>query len=340
MKHFHCLILLCFLLIVPFAASAQGELLDVVATTTIIADVARNVGGDLVKVSSLIPPDADAHAFQPTPVDAAAIAEADVVLVNGAGLEAFLGGLMEDAAGVQPVVVSNGIELLAFGSHDHEGEVDNGHEHAEAEHMGVLGMTAECGEEEHHAEAEHEDEHEHGGCDPHVWTDPRNVMTWAGNIAEALASADPVNAATYRAKAAEYVEQLTALDEEVTQILGVIPEDKRILVTNHEFFGYFAHAYGFKVVGVVMPGGSTLSEPNLQQLAALIDIITHEGVPAVFAEVSANDQLAEVAARETGINVVTTIYSDSLSAADGPASTYLDYLRYNATVIAEALTEE
>ncbi len=331
------------LLFGSMSVSAQDAPLNVLATTTLIADVARNVGGDLVKVTSLVPPDADTHAFQPSPEDAVLIAEADVLLVNGANLEEFLGSLLENAA-VEPVVVSNGIEMLALGPHDEEAASEEhveGEEHAEAEVVGVLGEEGVCETEaEHEAEAAeeaHEDEHGHGSCDPHVWTNPQNVVVWTHNIADAFAAADSANADTYLANADTYIAQLEALDAEVEEILSAIPEERRVLVTNHEFFAYFAHRYGFEVVGAVITGGSTLSEPDPQALAELIATIEAEGVPAIFAEVSANPQLAEVVAAETGINVVTTIYSESLSEPGGPADTYLNYLRYNARTIADAL---
>ncbi len=336
------LILLLLIALLSVSVSAQDAPLKVVATTTIIADVARHVGGDSVEVTALVPPDADTHAFEPSPEDAVLVAEADVLLVNGAGLEAFLSGLLESAGEVEPVVVSNGIEILALGEHGHQREEHEGEEaHAEAEIVGVLGQEGVC-EEHHEAEATaeaHEDEHEHGSCDPHVWTDPRNAIIWVGNIAEAFAEADPANADTYQANAAAYVEQLEAVDAEVEEILSIIPAERRILVTNHEFFGYFAHRYEFEVVGAVITGGGTLSEPDPQALAELISLIEAEGVPAIFAEVSANPQLAEVVASETGIAVVTTLYSESLSETDGPASTYLDYMRYNAQTIADALSD-
>jgi len=329
-------ILLSFLLTIP--VEAQNQTLKIVATTTMIADAARNIGGDLVEVVSLIPPDSDVHAYDPTPIDTALVAQADVVLVNGAGLESFLGGLMENAASVEPVIVSNRIEILPFGEHPHEEateEAASADDHAE--YLGVLGQDVEC-EVHEEAHEEGEEEHEHGSCDPHVWTDPKNVMIWAENIGEAFAAADPAHGETYRANAAAYIEHLTALDTEVSDILSIIPDERRILVTNHEFFSYFAKAYDFELIGRVIPGGSTLAEPDPQQLADLVTLVRAEGVPAIFAEVSANDRLAEVIANETSINVVTAIYSDSLSAADGPASTYIDYLRYNAQVIAEALS--
>ncbi|MBZ0282321.1 MAG: metal ABC transporter substrate-binding protein [Anaerolineae bacterium] len=318
--------------------AAQTEPLNVVATTTLIADVAKNVGGDWVNVSSLIPAGSDVHAFEPTPQDVLKVADANVVLVNGAGLEVFLGDLVENAADVPIITVSNGIEMLAFGEHHHNEEAVEA-EHEDMEIIGILGEEDVC-EDEHHDEPEAteeaHDEHEHGVCDPHVWTNPLNVKVWATNIAEAFAAADPANADVYRANAEADNAQLDALDAEVVEILSVVPEERRILVTNHEFFGYFAAHYGFEIVGVVIAGGTTLSDTDPQQLAELIQLIADEGVPAIFAEISSTPGLAEVVAQETGINVVTQLYSDSLSSGE-PAGTYLDYLRYNALAIAEAL---
>jgi len=316
--------------------AAQTEPLNVVATTTLIADVAQNIGGEWVNVSPLIPAGSDVHAFEPTPQDVLKVADADVVLVNGAGLEAFLGDLVENAADVPIVVVSNGIEMLPFGEHHHEEEAVEA-EHEDVEIIGILGEEGVC-EDEHHDEPEatEESHDEHGACDPHVWTNPLNVKVWATNIAEAFAAADPANADVYRANAEAYNAQLDALDAEVAEILSAVPEERRVLVTNHEFFGYFAAHYGFEIVGVVITGGTTLNDTDPQQLAELIQLIADEGVPAIFAEVSATPGLAEVVAKETGINVVTQLYSDSLSSGE-PAGTYLDYLRYNALAIAEAL---
>jgi zinc/manganese transport system substrate-binding protein len=353
MKRILTLILLCFLVFIP--AQAQTEPLRVVATTTIIADVARNIGGDLVEVVSIVPPDTDIHAFQPVPQDVALIAQADLVLVNGAGLETFLGGLVENVAEVELVVVSNGVEILAFGGHghDHDEDDDHGHDeddnhtddedgnhhHMRGERIGVLGQDADCGDDDDdhaHEDDDHHD-HDHGDCDPHVWTDPRNVMIWADNIADAFASADPANADTYRANAEAYRAQLVALDAEIEATLSVIPPEARVLVTNHEFLAYFADRYGFEVVATVIPGISTLAEPSPQEVAALIDLIQDEGVSAIFAEVSDPGRLAQVIAADAGEIAVVTLYSDSLSGPDGPAATYIDYLRHNAQAIASAL---
>jgi ABC-type Zn uptake system ZnuABC Zn-binding protein ZnuA len=327
------LVLLILLTVfVSGGAAAQDAPIRVLATTTILADVAQNVAGDLFTVDTLVPADADTHAFEPSTADVARVAEADLLLVVGAGYEAFLGDLLENAGSeaAQVITVSNGVEILGFsGEHEHEGEA----------HIGVLGVDAECDVHEHEGEeAEHSEEgHEHGECDAHVWTDPMNGVIWANNIADAFSTADAANAAAYRANADAYIAQLEAVDAEIERLVAGIPEERRILVTNHEFMGYFAHAYGFEVVGTVLPGATTDAEPNPQELADLIALVQEEGVPAIFAEVSANPQLAEVVAEEAGIAVVTTLYSESLSGSDGRASTYLEYLRYNAQTIAQAL---
>jgi ABC-type Zn uptake system ZnuABC Zn-binding protein ZnuA len=332
------LLLLLVLLSLATMTTAQVQALEVVATTTILADVARSVGGDGVSVTALIPPDADGHAWQPTPEDVLRVARAKLVLVVGAGYETFLGTLIENAAQTPVVVVSNGIEMLPFG--EHADPVD-GAVHDET--IGILGDEGVCEPGHDEAaettpEADPAEEHEHESCDPHVWTSPKNVMVWARNMADAFSAADSVNAAIYQANADAYIAQLEALDTEVCDILAVVPEERRVLVTNHEFLGYFAHEYGFEVVGVIVPGGTTLGENDPQQVADLIAVIRQANVPAIFAEKSAAAGLAETVAQEAGVGVVTTLYSESLSGADGPAATYLDYLLFNAQTIADALT--
>jgi ABC-type Zn uptake system ZnuABC Zn-binding protein ZnuA len=166
---------------------------------------------------------------------------------------------------------------------------------------------------------------------------PLNAAVWAQNVADALAEADPANAEAYAANAAAYIAELEAVDAEIEALVAQIPEESRVLVTNHEFMGYFAARYGFEVAATVLPGGTTGTEVDPQALAELIAFIQAEGVPAIFAEVTANPQLAEIVAQDAGITVVSTLYSESLSDASGPAATYLDYIRYNAQVIVDAL---
>jgi ABC-type Zn uptake system ZnuABC Zn-binding protein ZnuA len=337
---------LIVLAITSFSTAAQDAPLTVIATTTILADVAQNVGGDRVSVSALVPVNADTHAFEATPQDVQRVAEADLVLAVGAGYEAFLGGLMENAAAVPLVIVSNGISMYPFiGEHGHEEDPADA-EHEVAEPLGILGEEGVC-EDEHTAahsddpaatpEAEHaEDEHDHGDCDPHVWTDPANIVIWANNIAAALAERDAANADFYRANAEAYQQQLLAVRDEIAQILSAVPQERRVLITNHEFMSYFARAFGFEVVGVIIPGGTTAAALDPQSLAQVVAVVREEGVTAIFAEASANPELVNTVAEEAGVQVVTAL-SESLTGPDGVAPTLLDYLRYNAQTVAAAL---
>ncbi|MCA9908624.1 MAG: zinc ABC transporter substrate-binding protein [Anaerolineae bacterium] len=335
--------LLCFLLLLGVAinnARAQ-DLPQIVATTSIVSDVAQIVGGEFVDVTPLVPRDADAHAFILNPTDATRIADADILLMVGAGYEAFLGDLLDTLAGeqTQVVTVSNGIDILAYeGEHAQEDAATADEEHHGAEYIGVLGspeLDCAAGTHDHEEEAE---EHEHGDCDPHVWMNPRNVIIWTNNIAAAFSAAAPEHADSFRANADAYIAELEALDSELSDILAVIPEDQRKLVTNHEFMGYFAAAYDFEVIATVFPSASTLAELDPRSLISLIDTVQSEHVKAIFAEVSGNPQVAEAVAQEAGIQVVTNLYSESLSEIDGPAGNYLDFMRFNAHTIADALS--
>jgi manganese/iron transport system substrate-binding protein len=179
--------------------------------------------------------------------------------------------------------------------------------------------------------------HHHHEGDPHFWLDPNNVIKYAENIRDGLSQADPDGAATYAANADKYIQQLKALDQSIRNQVAAIPEARRLIVTNHESFGYFADRYGFKIIGTVVPSVSTGSAPSAQQLAQLIDHIKATGAAAIFLETGANPQLAKQVANETGIKVVTELYSHSITDASGPAPTYLDMMRANVTALVAAL---
>lgn len=309
-------------------AAVAGEKLKVVATTTIVGDVVRQVAGDAVDLSVLLPPGADPHGFQPKPQDVALIANADLVFINGLQLEEFLDRLIASAGGSARVVsVSDGIEAMAGQGHEHEGEV-----HAD-EHSGEADATPAPAEEPQH---EGEEEHHHGGIDPHVWMDPNNVSIWTRNIAAALSEMDPANAATYRANAERYDQTLQALDAWVKeQVAQVAPENRRMVV-DHDAFAYFTQRYGFETVGAVVPGYSTMSAPSAQELARLEDAIRSLGVKAVFVGSTVNPALAQRVAADTGTQLVF-LFTGSLSEPDGDAATYEDFVRYNINAIVEAL---
>lgn len=304
------------ILLLAGCASAQpsaGDKLQVLATTSIVADVVRQVGGEYVEVTQLLPLGTDPHTFEPRPQDAAAIANARLVFANGAGLEEFLEPLLESAGAMDKLIeVSEGIELLPLEGEEkpHEGE-EHGHEHE--------------GEGHHHA-----------GGDPHTWMSPKNVLVWVENIAEALAKADPRHAKAYRANAEAYAAKLRELDEWIRQQVSQIPPENRSLVADHAVFSYFAHDYGFQQVGTITHSFSTGATPSAQELAALEDQIRAYGVKAIFVGADVNQSLAKQVANDTGIKVVP-LYHGSLTDANGPAPTYLDFMRYNVNAIVEAL---
>lgn len=295
----------------PAPTAVENQPLQVVATTSIVADVVSEVGGERVTVTTLLPIGTDVHTYEPSPQDLAKVAEARLVFVNGAGLEEFLQVLIENAGSADRVVeVSKGIELKDFGADTHEEEG-----------------------EEHNDEGE---EPSHEGGDPHTWVDPNNVKIWVENIRAALTAADPGGEETYRANAQAYLVKLDELDAWVRQQVEQIPPQNRKLVTDHLLFGYFAERYGFEQIGAIIPGYSTAAQPTAQEVAAIEDAIREFGVKAVFVGKTINPTLAQRVAEDTGIQLVG-LYHGSLSAAGGEAATYLDYIRYNVTQMVNAL---
>jgi zinc/manganese transport system substrate-binding protein len=425
-------LLLSLLIAVAPMTGAQEDRLQIVGSHSILTDVITNVAGDVADVTSVMPRGADPHSFQPTPSDLTALADADVVFINGIFFEEGLLEAIENAGDDMNIVTASScVEIIAFGSeghdhgddHDHEGddhdheegeehahededhaheegedhahegeemgdmsalatlceqhyaemeaiheaghehdheegedhdheegeeheheEGEGGHDHSHVETLGAL-YAIDCGAghshdhegEEHEHEEGEEHAHDHGSCDPHVWMEPHNVMYWTMLIRDTLIELDPANAETYTANAAAYLEELDMLAHDfVMPMVETVPEENRVLITNHDAFGYFAARHDFEVAITIIPAGSTLAEPSAADVAAVIDLIREEGVPAIFAETTVNDDLAQQIADETGAEVFV-LYSGSLSEADGPASTYVDYIRYNVTTIVEAL---
>lgn len=338
-----------------FGAEAQARL-KVVATTTLIADVAQNVGGDLVDVVSLIPANGDVHAYIATPQDIARLVDADVVLMNGLSLEEGLLEILEQNA-PDAVIVSLGIMVLSSDHHDDDEPMtteaaDHDEEHHEAEYLGIYGVDVDCDEKHdahdhnkvyigrNHGEHDHDDEHKHGACDPHVWQNPLNVMVWANNIAGVFGDLDEANRDVYLANLQGYLEELTALDEEIRELVKAIPDGNRVIVTNHNFLAYFAAEYGFEVVGTVIPSTSSMAQVTPQDIAQLVETIRKEGVRAIFAEYAVSTDLAQTIANEVGYEVaVVRLYSGSLGSADSEASTYLDFMRYNVNAMVNALKD-
>lgn len=286
--------------------------LTVVATTSIWGDVARGVVGDDADVIVLIPIGADAHDYQLSSQEVVDINQADLVIANGLGLEAGIDDVLDAAAGdgANILEVAPLLDPLPFTDHDHDQEDDV---------------------EDH--------EHEHGANDPHVWMDPLRMAEAAHLIAAELETIAP--GMGWRNRADTYAATLTAADETITQTLGSIPQSRRMMVTNHEAFGYFADRYNFEIIGVVIPGGSTLAEPSSAQLSNLIDTMRRHGVTVIFAETTQPTTLADAVASELGDEVsVIELYTESLDKPGSGADTLAGMLTTNATRIASALTQQ
>jgi zinc/manganese transport system substrate-binding protein len=295
---------LCLCLAGP--ANAEDKL-DVVASFSILADFAQEVGGDRVAVTSLVGPDGDAHAYEPTPRDVQKVARARLVIVNGLGLEGWLNRLLE-ASGSKALVVEASAGVSALPAQDHA-----------------------------HGSEETEDDDHHGAVDPHAFQDVRNAITYVGNITQTLCTAAESECAFYQSNAKRYIERLKALDGEVRAAIGKIPPERRRVISSHDAFGYFAHAYGVRFLAP--EGVSTDSEASAAEVARLIDQIKAEKASALFVENISDKRLIEQIARETGLEVSGVLFSDALSAKNGPAGTYIDMMRHNVQTLAGAIRE-
>ena len=271
----------------------------VVATTSILADVVKQVGGERVFITTLVPPGSSEHEYQATPRDVAAVSDAALVFEIGLDLEQFMKVISQNSAPtVKPVIVSNGIVTRQF--------------------------TSNGGGEQYSA-------------DPHVWMDPTNVIVWVNNIQAALSTYDPAHKDIYAANATAYITQLQALDQWIVEQVKNIPPAKRLIVTDHMLFGYFAARYEFTVVGALIPSYSSVAEPSARDIANLEDAIRNYGVKVILVGDNVNSTLGNRVADDTGIRLVQ-FYTGSLSAPDGPAATYLAYMRFNVNTIVKALS--
>ena len=302
------------------AVAQTGKPIPVVATFSILGDMVKRIGGAHVAVTTLVGPDGDTHVYRPTPADARAVREAKILVVNGLQFEGWLDRLIDASAfrGVR-VAATDGIEPIAFedggGRDEHDGHEGHGHD----KHAGGGGHEG----------------HDHGAFDPHAWQSVRNATVYAHNIAAALAKADPAKAGAFSRNRAAYVDELVALDSEIDRIVARLPAGRRTVVTSHDAFRYFGRRYGLTFIAP--QGLSTESEASAKDVARLVRQIRKEGIRAVFVENITDPRLLKRIAEETGARIGGTLYPGALSGPDGPAPTYLDMMRHNATTIAKAL---
>lgn len=292
-------------------ASEAAQPVQVVATFSILADMVREVGGEQIVLTTIVGRNGDAHSFEPTPRDARALGQAQMLVRNGLSFEGWLPRLVE-ASGFKgvDVVASTGVQAL----HLDEAQSDEG-EHAEH------GRDA-------HDHAAHGSGHHHDGdLDPHAWQDLANGMIYVRNIAEGLAQIDPNHADQYRQRAQAYIDRLKAEDQAVRDQLATIPVARRVMMTSHDAFGYFGHAYGIRLISIV--GISSEAEPTARMIASLIDQIRAEHIHALFLENAANPKLMQRIAQETDVRIGGMLYADALDAPEREAGSYLGMFRWN-----------
>lgn len=347
--------------------SGTGEL-NVVTSTTQLADFAQQIGGDDISLTSLLAAGASAHHFDPSPRELVALSQADVLIVNGAELEGFIDSAIE-ASGFTGTLVTaaDGIDLAEAkeitaegedeaatgtpGAHAHGTDAESGHEHGAETHAEDSHEGHDHASEPHANEADdhaghdhgdhagHDHDHgDHGDVNPHLWTSPRYASLMAAEVARGLAAADPEHADDYRERAAAYEAQLAELDSWVAEQFERVPAEQRVLVSGHDSLRYYLHDYGISYAGAIMPSFEDNAEPSAAELDELTARIKERGVRAIFVESSMSPKLARTIAREAGVTVVDgeALYADSLGPADGAAATYVGATVHNTRVILEA----
>lgn len=271
----------------------------VVVTTTILGDITASILGDMARVEVLMPVGADPHDFQASSAQLVQLNDADLVIANGLGLEEGLVSVLEASE-------DDGTNVLYVGPH--------------LDPMPFHGT----------------DSIDETNDDPHVWLDPVRVVDAVDIIVAEMGKIDSTR--DWESQGEIYKEEVRVADWELQALFGAIPPSERIMVTNHDSLGYLADRYGLRVVGVVIPGGSTLAEPSLRDLAALVETIEREDVSAIFAETTQPTSLADSVAAEIGHPVaVVELYTGSLGESGSGAETYLDMMRLNAQRIATGL---
>lgn len=275
----------------------------VIATTSVFADLAQLALGDNVTIETIVPAGVDVHTFEPSPADAQKLAGADLIVMNGLGLDEWALSLLEAAGKSEEDV----LEL--------------------AEGIDESNAWVYLEGEEHDAAAP--DAHGHSGTDPHIWLDPKGAAIYVDRIAARVAAELPERAAEIESARAAGLAEIAALDEELRVGFAAVDASARKIVTFHDAFGYFARAYEIEIVGVAVeaPG----QEPSAKEIAALIDAIKAAGVTSVFSEAQFPSKVLDQVAAETGATVLENLYSDALG--DAPANSYLGAMRANASAI-------
>lgn len=303
---------------------------SIVVTTSVLGDVVENLVGEQADVAVLMPRGADPHEASLSARQADDMSRADLVIVSGGGFEQGMARVIDSvqADGTPVFAAADHVDLLTF-AEQHE------RQEAAADAAGDHGGEGDDGDERG---AEQAHGHDAGDVDPHFWTDPVRMAAATRALSARLAEVEGIDDGPLDRATTAYLDELTALDADLAEALGAVPEADRTLVTNHEAFGYLADRYGFRVVGAVIPAGSTQAAPSSSEVTELAEVIREAGAPAIFAETSSPTALADALAEDAGDVEVVTLFSESLGDEGSGGATYLEMMRTDADRIAEALT--
>jgi ABC-type Zn uptake system ZnuABC Zn-binding protein ZnuA len=282
--------------------SDDADVVHVATTVSPITNIVQNVGGDRVHVTGIVPEGTNSHTFEPAPSDAAVLADADVVFINGLHLE-------EPTLELATANVREGVPVVELAAE------------TITEDEWIYDFSfPEAG----------------GDPNPHLWTNPLYAKRFAQIVAEELTALDPEGAEDYAANLAAFSARLDELDALARQVTETVPPEQRKLLTYHDSFPYFAREYGWEVVGAIQP--SDFADPTAQDVADLIDQVRDEQIPAIFgSEVFPSPVLEQIAA-ETGATYVDELRDDDLPGEAGdPEHSYLGLMAFDFRTFMGAL---
>lgn len=288
----------------------SGKELNILATTPMLGEFVKQVASDNIDVQILMPHSANPHNFDPSPQDVKKLSEADLVFHVGIKYESTaLIKLLENTVTSEQVLIEIGSKVnpIEFkDDHDDEGK---------------------------HDDHDDEGEHDHGVFDPHFWFDPNRVALAIDEIKRELIKIDPENKSSYESSANNYLEELKALDKEITSLIQSIPSNNRNIVTTHESLGYLEDRYGIKILSTIIPSFTTEDGSTPKQLVSVIETIKDNQIKAIFIESESPTKAAEIIAEEANVNLVTGLWVEALK----KNQSYIDFMKSNVSIIVENL---
>ena len=279
--------------------AVRADTLSIASFSTVLTEIAQQVGGTHVTVAGLVQPGQDPHEYQPTPADLEQASSAKLILLSGKHLENYLEKVQQATGGkAEALAVGDSLPTLKMKAEDERSQSADG----------LID-------------------------DPHWWNSVANAERATDIVRDALIKLDSANKADYEANAHAYQEKLKTLAEWASRKIADLPRDKLKLVTSHDAFQYFAKDYGFRIYAI--EGLSTETEPSNRHVAELIEQIKSQGVKAIFLESTLNPKVSREIPKETGAKIGGTLYADGLG--DGDGATYDGMVRHNVTTIVDAL---